>query len=289
MSKKILVFGGTGFFGKKLVQKLIDRGDEVTICTRSEKNPFGNLVTHFRGDRSCVESIRALSDQNWDYIFDQLCYSSYDAQIISQIFKDKVGRYILTSTGSVYPFDVPEMGAFEDIFDPYKYKLVMGDSTQFNYGEGKRQAETFFFQKKTFPLSAIRFPIVLGHGDTSHRLKWHIEKIKIGEKIFFPNIQASLSFITDEDAADALIHYADYHDSIYVNAHTSSVKLENMMGVIERVLGKKGNFSFEKGENHSPYGVEKSWSLNTGKALKTGFLPKGNILELVEKIATTSG
>jgi len=32
--KKVLVMGGTRFFGKKLVQHLLDEGNEVTIATR---------------------------------------------------------------------------------------------------------------------------------------------------------------------------------------------------------------------------------------------------------------
>ncbi len=35
MSKKVVITGATGFIGKKIVQKLIERGDEATIFTRS--------------------------------------------------------------------------------------------------------------------------------------------------------------------------------------------------------------------------------------------------------------
>lgn len=33
---KILVFGGTRFFGKKLVERLVSEGHEVTIGTRGK-------------------------------------------------------------------------------------------------------------------------------------------------------------------------------------------------------------------------------------------------------------
>ncbi|EKN66902.1 hypothetical protein BABA_13477 [Neobacillus bataviensis LMG 21833] len=41
----------------------------------------------------------------------------------------------------------------------------MGDSTDFTYAEGKRQAEAVLFQQATFPVVAVRFPIVMGVDD----------------------------------------------------------------------------------------------------------------------------
>lgn len=44
---KILVLGGTRFFGKRLVNRLVANGDAVTILTRGQhQDPFGGP---FRG------------------------------------------------------------------------------------------------------------------------------------------------------------------------------------------------------------------------------------------------
>lgn len=43
--KKILVFGGTRFFGKRLVESLLQAGHDVTIATRGlTVDPFGSTV-----------------------------------------------------------------------------------------------------------------------------------------------------------------------------------------------------------------------------------------------------
>jgi len=242
-------------------------------------------VTHFQGDRTDMKSLTALGKNHWDYIFDQICYCSKDAEITSKIFEGKVGKYIFTSTGSVYSMDVPESGATEDMFDPLKHELKMGNAEDFDYGEGKRQAESYLFQKSNFSVSSLRFPIVLGHEDTSGRLNWHIQRIKQEQNIYFPNIEGKLSFITDKDAARALIYYAEYDQSICVNVHSQQVRLKNLVKVIEKTLKKEALYSErEIDDNHSPYGIKSSWGLDISKTIETGFTPQGNILELVEEI-----
>jgi nucleoside-diphosphate-sugar epimerase len=49
---RILVFGGTRYFGKRLVQKLISAGRDVTIATRGlTADSFGTNVKRLIVDR----------------------------------------------------------------------------------------------------------------------------------------------------------------------------------------------------------------------------------------------
>ena len=49
--KNILVLGGTRFFGRKLVDLLVEDGHKVTILTRGQSgNPFGDKVEHLTAD-----------------------------------------------------------------------------------------------------------------------------------------------------------------------------------------------------------------------------------------------
>ncbi|MEJ7727894.1 MAG: TIGR01777 family oxidoreductase [Polyangiaceae bacterium] len=41
--KKILITGGTGFIGRRLVDQLLERGDQVTVLTRNPKHAQGKL------------------------------------------------------------------------------------------------------------------------------------------------------------------------------------------------------------------------------------------------------
>jgi len=96
---------------------------------------------------------------------------------------------------------------------------------------------------------------------------------------------AKLFFITANDAANSLVFYANYQDSIYVNVHTDQVCLKDLVGVIEKRSNSKVKYASQISEsNHSPYGVEKSWGLDISQAIETGFKPEGNILNLIEKL-----
>ena len=49
---KVLVIGGTLYFGKVIVRKLLERGDEVTIFSRGNTRPdFWDDVDHIQGER----------------------------------------------------------------------------------------------------------------------------------------------------------------------------------------------------------------------------------------------
>jgi nucleoside-diphosphate-sugar epimerase len=52
MRKNILVIGGTRYFGKLLVQRLLQAGHRVTIATRGRTaDPFGARIERIRVDR----------------------------------------------------------------------------------------------------------------------------------------------------------------------------------------------------------------------------------------------
>ena len=49
---RVLVIGGTLFIGKALVERLLSRGDEVTILHRGRHNPFAGRTAELHADRS---------------------------------------------------------------------------------------------------------------------------------------------------------------------------------------------------------------------------------------------
>lgn len=65
----------------------------------------------------------------------------------------------MTSSMAVYE---PALSLKEDDFDSYQYPIVYGDRKDFSYEEGKRLAEAVLFTYATFPVIAVRFPVVIG-------------------------------------------------------------------------------------------------------------------------------
>lgn len=270
----ILVLGGTRFFGKKLVELCIENGHDVTILTRGQSgNPFGTAVKQLIVDRDDHDALEnALAHTTWDIVYDNICYSPNEAHTICELLKGKTKKLVFTSTLSTYEVD-GKLKKEED-FDPYHYQILMGDREEFSYGEGKRQAEAVLFKEASFPVVAVRFPIVMGEHDYTRRLHFHVERILHDQPISLPNIDAQMSYITDEEAAEFLYFVGVTPIEGPYNATASgAISLKELLALIEEESGKRAKISLVGGdeESQSPYGVPADWYMTNAKAEKAGF------------------
>ncbi|XRD24329.1 NAD-dependent epimerase/dehydratase family protein [Lysinibacillus fusiformis] len=270
----ILVLGGTRFFGKKLVELCIENGHDVTILTRGQSgNPFGTAVKQLIVDRDNHDALEnALAHTTWDIVYDNICYSPNEAHTICELLKGKTKKLVFTSTLSTYEVD-GKMKKEED-FDPYHYQILMGDREEFSYGEGKRQAEAVLFKEASFPVVAVRFPVVMGEHDYTRRLHFHVERILHDQPISLPNIDAQMSYITDEEAAEFLYFVGVTPIEGPYNATASgAISLKELLALIEEESGKRAKISLVGGdeESQSPYGVPADWYMTNAKAEKAGF------------------
>ena len=271
--KNILVLGGTRFFGRKLVELLIADGHHVSIMTRGQSgNPFGDKVEHLIADRTIKEELaKKVESRNYDIVYDNICYSPNEAYEFCEIFNGKIGKLVFTSSLSVYAAD--GRAKREADFDPYSYDVLMGNSNDFSYGEGKRQAEAVFFKYAEFPVVAVRFPIVMGEDDYTRRLHFHVERVSNGEPIGFLNMKAEMSFIQAEEAAEFLkwAGMSEVEGPINATAH-GEISLANLIKLIEEAVGKKAKIALiGNDEIRSPYAIPDSWFMTNEKGAKRGF------------------
>ena len=288
--KKILVLGGTRFFGKKLVERLTKAGHEVTIVTRGKSEvSFDSQVSHIKVDRLDETAFRAALDGQWDLVYDNICYSPNEAKVLCEIMEGKTQKLIFTSTLSTYEIDGGVKK--EEDFDPFHYGIKMGDQADFTYGEGKRQAEAVFFKYASFPVVAVRFPIVMGEDDYTRRLHFHTEKVEKGEAMSFINMDAKMSFITADEAAEFL-EWAGLSaiEGPFNATAKGSISLRDLLSLVEKATGKQAIITLKDDDTveKSPYAIPNDWYMTPEKAEKAGFefselsswLP-----DLVEKIS----
>lgn len=271
---KVLILGGTRYFGKRLVNQLLKNGNhQVTVATRGlTKAEFDGPVDHLIMNRNEESSlVEAARSGYWDLVFDNICYSPDEALAAATAFDGYVGKYILTSTLSVYDFGKSPL--VESDFDPCVYDLKRGGRNDFSYGEGKRQAESAFFQKANFPVSAIRIPIVLGPDDYTRRLHFHVERVMHGTPIGIPNLEAEMSYITSEEAADFMQWLGGTSLTGPINACSNgSIAIGGLLEMIESIVGKKAIVAENsKQEDESPFGAPTSWVMDTAKAQAAGY------------------
>ncbi|WP_263560774.1 NAD-dependent epimerase/dehydratase family protein [Paenibacillus polymyxa] len=272
--KKVLVLGGTRFFGKRLVERLLDSSENsITILTRGHTNDsFGDRVQRICADRTDPQALaEAVGEQVWDVVYDNICYSPDEASEACRIFDAKAKRYIMTSSLSVY--DPNPEAVTENIFDPQAYPVRQGGKDDFTYQEAKRQAEAVFTQQATFPVVAVRFPIVLGTDDYTKRLHFHIEHVRAGQEIGVPNPAAHISFIRSDEAADFLLWLGSAHLTGPVNACSDgTVRIGDIISIIEQVTGKQAVIQEKTADEHmSPFGITQSWYMDTSNAQSEGY------------------
>lgn len=271
---KILVLGGTRFFGKRLVENLLQDGiHDVTVATRGNMPlDFISPVNHLKLDRSDDASLRHVaSTGEWDIVYDNICYSPNEALAAVDAFDGRVGKYILTSTLSVHNLGERIQ---ESEFNPYTFPLEWGGSSDFTYGKGKRLAEATLFQRAKFPVIAMRIPFVLGLDDYTKRIQFHIDRILQGTPIGIPNLDSKISFISSEETAKFLqwLGLSDVTGPIHASSKGTCTPRE-LIGRIEIETGMTAKVLEQTDEqNMSPYGVSNSWSMDTSKASEAGFV-----------------
>ncbi|MGA9227590.1 MAG: NAD-dependent epimerase/dehydratase family protein [Mesobacillus sp.] len=284
--RKVLVLGGTQYFGKKLVQKLIENGDQVTIATRGTKDdPFGNQVERLVIDREKKDTMAiAFANKEWDVVYDQSCFSPTEARDTAEVLKGKTKRYIFTSTQAVYEFGTMHK---EENFDANTYEINYKTRREYpgyeGYKEAKRSSEAVFHQLGYFDVVSVRFPIVVSDDDYSERLKFHVDKILSGQAIGIQNPDLRYSFIHAGEAADFLmkIGASDYYGPINPGS-AGDISLRELIDKIAKLAEKEA--MIENGlaaENPSPYSLPGSWSIDTTRAEQLGFvfIPLDQLLE----------
>ncbi|EXG83235.1 NAD-dependent epimerase/dehydratase family protein [Saccharibacillus sacchari] len=274
MTQNVLVLGGTRFFGKVLVDKLLEAGHAVTIATRGNtEDPFGDRVERIKVDRTDEAALAAATeDRRFDVVYDNICYTADEARAAIRVFEGKVGHYVLTSSLSVYGTGSADM--HEGLLDTAALEVPPSPVGQVSYGEGKAQAEAVFFREAPFPASAARFPIVLGPNDYTKRLHFHVDRIKNGVSFVMPNTEARICFIHEEEAADFLKWLGESGVTGPFNAASAGKpKLRKLLATIDQEAGGAVIVLSEGPDSEaSPFGIPDDWAMDTSKAEHAGFV-----------------
>ena len=113
---KIVVFGGTAFLGRHLVDAALARGHEVTVFNRGHHGEPRRGV-ELRGDRRA--GLHALAGRRWDAAVDTSAYVPSQARAAATVLAGHVAHYTFVSTLSVYaqsnPGAVDETGQLEEV------------------------------------------------------------------------------------------------------------------------------------------------------------------------------
>ena len=266
---KVLVVGGTRFFGVHLVRALLQKGNEVTILTRGNiADEFGDSIHRIRVDRCDLAALKnAMQGESYDVICDNIAYSSNEVRFLLEATSCK--RYILTSSASVYP----QLGldTKEEDFIAETYPLIWCNREDYTYDEIKRQAECALIQRyPSLPQASVRLPYVIGEDDYTKRLYYYVEKIVKGVPMHVDNSQVAISYIRACEAGDFIAWLTTSELVGPVNACSKgSITLDEIFHYIEKQTGKQPLLDPEA--EAAPYNEGEDFSLNTEKAKMSGY------------------
>lgn len=268
----ILVLGGTNFFGKKAVYRMIDKGYNVTIATRgNKKHPFGDQVDHIILDVNNPhhKGWTEIETQKWDAVFSNLVYTKEDAELMIEKFANLTNDFYYTSTMAVY--SGAKDGYVEYDFNPYQYKIDR--AAPVDYGGGKRQAEVVLFNNAPFDVTAFRFPIVLDKDDYTRRLHFYVERAMQEEKIYFENEEYKVNYVKGTTAAEAIVWAIENNKKGIYNVSTrDAVTIGTLMKWIEEEVGKEADVVYTGSQiSNSPFSVSHDQYLISDKIEKEGF------------------
>ena len=241
MKKKLLIFGGSRLIGKEFVTTYSENY-EITVANRGNRNAgLPETLSFMQLDRYDAYSMStALKGTIWDVVIDCLCYSPTHARILLEIpFEFK--KLICISTISVYQGSGP---FFEENFQPehYEYQCDVPVASysgtpkegELSYGEGKRQAEAFYLKEGKGNVIFLRFPIVIGVDDYTHRVQKHRRYCEEGLSLFFGNSEHQVSFIDVRDAAQAISIAVEKIPNGIVNAAADAIQLKEFITLLDK-------------------------------------------------------
>lgn len=110
----------------------------------------------------------------------------------------------------------------------------------------------------------------MGEDDYTGRFKFHVDYVANQKPIFFPNINARISFISSNDAAQFLASLVNERKSDVINCASSErLLLSELIRLIAEKTGRTPLLAARAEEgDHSPYGVEGDWFMSTDKLTK---------------------
>lgn len=286
---KILVIGGTRFFGKRFVSDCIEKKYEVTLLTRGQTpDPFENKVNRLKADRTKKDQFtKAVQNKSFDIVLDQTCMTASDARIAIDALKGNIKHFVMTSTLSVYP----QKGNLKEVdVDTFNYVPQAATNPGEEYSQGKQAAEQQYLMQKHFTVSIARIPMILGPDDYTKRLLKHVDHIKNGKELYFPNLAAKFSYLSSQDAANALMWLCENKKTgVYNFSSPDQWTLKELIKKIEQTTSKKLIAAKEADDkNFSPFGISDDYYMNVGKAESEGFMvPNLNawMPELIQHLA----
>ncbi len=281
---KVLILGGTRFFGKQFALKMLKDGHSVVVFSKSPANDLPREIKQVQGYRGSEKDLHPLAKENWDIVLDNICFTKEEAQLAVDLFRNNARHWVFVSTGDVH---LVLKGAKSPYTEEMSEILEKDKEKTEPYGRGKLEAEDVFkkaHKEFKFPYTILRFPIVIGANDPKNRAFVYWQKIINDEEIVLPdsgNFNRRYIYVLDCVRALNLIceNFAKSIGQTFHFGDSKTLTLKEFVGLSAKLLNKKANtknisYNLLKNDGYdfakfSPYYNHGDYVLDISKAEKT--------------------
>lgn len=226
--QRILILGGTRFLGRVFVEELLaqfpDQYD-ITLVHRGKTNTdlFPQLH-HLHADRETPEGIRAIAKGEYDWVVDFSSYYPNSLREQLDAFNGKIGRYIYTSTVSVYDWSKADEGYISEAETPRLTcsKAERNEKSDALYGKLKAACEEELEDAHWLDKIIFRPSIVFGRYDYIDRHYYWLYRVQTQRQFVVPEEEATAlnaTFVEDYARLKIKALFAPTH-RIHYNAAT---------------------------------------------------------------------
>ena len=204
---KVLFIGGTGIISSACTRLAVQRGIEVTIFHRGERQAvLPNQVHVIRGDINEAADHALLRKQSFDVVVEWVAYLPKDIERDIQLFQGRTAQYIFISSASAYQkppsnYVITEATPLENPFWQYSRDKIACE-------ERLQQA----FAKTGFPITIVRPSLTYGESQIALAVNsWErsytiVDRMRRGKEVIVPGDGSSIWVIThNTDFAKGLV------------------------------------------------------------------------------------
>ena len=237
---RILVIGGTLFIGREIVQKLANRGDDITVLHRRDTHDLGAHVRNIQADRRDLPAItRVLRDGRYDAVFDvaydwQHGTTAAEVEAAARACGDGLQRYVFVSSIAAYG---PGQHLRED-------QSLVPDDFPNPYAVHKATAERALFRmhaESGFPVTTFRPPFVHGPRQPFYREQFFWDRLLGGRPIVLPDDgDRPLQWVFVSDLAEGCVRALDVPAAAgeaFNIAHVEPLTQRTFVETLARIAG----------------------------------------------------
>ncbi|NRG42266.1 reductase [Rathayibacter sp. VKM Ac-2835] len=230
--RRVLVLGGSGWLGRRVAERAIKAGDEVTCVARGEAGAVPDGARHLRVDRRDPNAYDGLRGE-WDEVV-ELAHAPELARPALDRLAPAAAHWTLVSSVSVYADvvrpDADESAALVEPADPEQY------------ADAKVLAERAAADALGDRLLIARPGLIAGPGDPSDRLGYWPARFARGGTVLAPETDGRFAQAIDvDDLADWLHGAGSAGVTGAVDAVGPAVPLGDLLATAAELAGFRGD------------------------------------------------